>query len=85
MITTVSSKGQVVVPRLLRARLNLTPGTKLECEIQGESLVLTPSPRQPRGTGHVIDPISGLRISRPPKGTPPVTSETVKALLVDFP
>ena len=40
MATTISSKGQVTVPRRLRDELGLTPGTKLEFELgKGGTLV----------------------------------------------
>ena len=40
METTVSTKGQVVIPRAIRERLGLEPGTRLEVEDRGESIVL---------------------------------------------
>ena len=40
--TTVSSKGQVVIPRALRAKYRLTPGTRLEVGESAEGLVLAP-------------------------------------------
>lgn len=85
MVTTLSSKGQVVLPRQARARLRLTPGTKLVCEIHGDTLVLKAQAPARRGRAHVVDPISGLRVSRKSAASGLVTSETVKALLADFP
>jgi len=38
--TTVSSKGQIVIPKLIRDRLRLTPGTALQIDVQGETLVM---------------------------------------------
>lgn len=40
--TTVSSKGQVVIPRALREKHRLTPGTRLDVTESDEGLVLTP-------------------------------------------
>lgn len=40
--TTVSSKGQVVIPRALRDKYRLTPGTRLEVAESDAGLVLTP-------------------------------------------
>ena len=37
---TVSSKGQIAIPKALRERLNLKPGTQLAIDVCGESLVL---------------------------------------------
>jgi AbrB family looped-hinge helix DNA binding protein len=40
--TTVSSKGQVVIPRALREKYRLTPGTRLAVAESDEGLVLSP-------------------------------------------
>lgn len=83
--TTLSSKGQVVLPRIVRSKLHLAPGTKLLCEIQGDSVVLTPEhPRSP-DKEYVADPLTGLRVTKRPEKSELVTSEMVKALLADFP
>lgn len=42
METTVSTKGQVVIPKLLRERYQLEPGTRLRVEDRGDSIVLRP-------------------------------------------
>jgi AbrB family looped-hinge helix DNA binding protein len=38
--TTVSSKGQIVIPKPIRDLLQLTPGTALQIDVQGETLVM---------------------------------------------
>lgn len=40
--TTVSSKGQVVIPRALREKYRLTSGTRLEVSESDDGLVLAP-------------------------------------------
>jgi AbrB family looped-hinge helix DNA binding protein len=41
MITaTVSSKGQIAIPKAVRERLNLKAGTELTIEVHGEALVM---------------------------------------------
>lgn len=40
--TTVSSKGQIVIPRALRDKYRLTAGTRLEIAESDEGLVLAP-------------------------------------------
>ena len=83
--TTLSSKGQVVLPRLIRSKLHLAAGTKLLCEIQGDSVILTPEhPRRPKRE-YVTDPLTGLRVTKRPTDSEQVTSEMVNALLSDFP
>ena len=41
MVTiTVSTKGQIAIPRSVRDRLSLKPGTKLGLDVKGETLVM---------------------------------------------
>ena len=40
--TLVSKKGQVVIPKDVRERLNLTPGTVLEVQVEDRKIVLEP-------------------------------------------
>ena len=52
--TTVSSKGQVVIPRALREKYRLTAGTRLQVAESDRGLVLSPlketrSPRRQAG------------------------------------
>ena len=37
---TVSSKGQIVIPKAFRERLNLKAGTEVLIDLQGEALVM---------------------------------------------
>ena len=83
--TTLSSKGQVVLPRLLRSQLHLTPGTKLLCGIQGDSVILTPEHPHRFVREYVTDPDIGLRVTKASQDAEPVTSEMIKTLLEDYP
>ncbi len=38
---TVSSKGQVAIPRAVRDALNLAAGTKMTLEVRGQEIVLS--------------------------------------------
>jgi len=38
--TTISSKGQIAIPKAVRERLNLKAGTEISIDVQGQSLVL---------------------------------------------
>lgn len=49
--TTVSSKGQVVIPRHLRERHRLTSGMRLQISETSEGLVLSPIKRARRSIG----------------------------------
>ncbi len=83
--TTLSSKGQVVLPRLVRSKLHLAPGTKFICEIQGDSVLLTPQKRNEFVREYITDPLTGLRVTKAAVGMEPVTSDMIKALLEDYP
>jgi AbrB family looped-hinge helix DNA binding protein len=37
---TISSKGQIAIPKAVRDRLNLKAGTKVVIDVQGEALVM---------------------------------------------
>lgn len=83
--TTLSSKGQVVLPREIRSKLHLAPGTKLLCEVHGDSVVLTPEVTQRPSREFVKDPLTGLQVTKAPVDAEPVTTEMVKKLLEDYP
>lgn len=83
--TTLSSKGQVVLPRLARSRLGLAPGTKFDCEIAGEGILLKPRTTKPAAPVHVKDKISGLRVAKGTKREVKVTGAMVRELLAEFP
>jgi AbrB family looped-hinge helix DNA binding protein len=38
--TTMSSKGQISIPKAVRERLNLKAGTEISIDVQGEALVM---------------------------------------------
>jgi AbrB family looped-hinge helix DNA binding protein len=38
---TVSSKGQIAIPKQIREALNLTEGSKLSLEVRGQEIVLS--------------------------------------------
>jgi AbrB family looped-hinge helix DNA binding protein len=46
MRTTIDSAGRIVVPKDLRAALNLNGGDEVEMALEGERITLTPAPRQ---------------------------------------
>jgi AbrB family looped-hinge helix DNA binding protein len=85
MTTTLSSKGQVVLPRLARSRLGLAPGIKFDCEIAGEGILLKPRMPKPSAPVHVKDKISGLRVAKGTKREVKVTGAMVRELLAEFP
>jgi AbrB family looped-hinge helix DNA binding protein len=85
METTLSSKGQIVLPQKVRQKLALGPGTKFECHVTNGSIVLiprTPLLGKPR---LVRESATGLTITKGPANGLRVSSEQVRALLADFP
>jgi AbrB family looped-hinge helix DNA binding protein len=38
--TTISSKGQIAIPKAVRERLNLKAGTEISIDVQGEAMVM---------------------------------------------
>jgi AbrB family looped-hinge helix DNA binding protein len=85
MTTTLSSKGQVVLPHAVRRRLGLKAGVKFDCQVQGNGIVLTPQGPGRARSRLVRDKRTGLIVTQAPKGAPVVTGEQVRALLADFP
>lgn len=85
MLTTVSTKGQVVVPRKIRRKLGLQPGDSLEARIEGQHIVLTPHKVRPRKPRIIRDPLTGLPILTAGPKAPRLTSAEVREILADFP
>ena len=84
MTTTLSSKGQIVVPRSVRAKLGLQPGTQFDVRTDGNNVVL--APRGARKAAQLKrDRQTGLPTFIVPKGTPDLTSDFVHNALADFP
>ena len=54
---TVSSKGQIAIPKQVRKALNLTEGSKLTLEVRGHEIVLSKDPawKKLRGAGRDIE------------------------------
>ena len=50
---TVSSKGQIAIPKTIRDALNLCEGTRLTVEVRGKEIVLSKEPawKKLRGAG----------------------------------
>jgi AbrB family looped-hinge helix DNA binding protein len=59
---TVSSKGEIAIPRAVRGALNLSEGTTLTLEVRGREIVLSPEPawKKLQGAGAGSDLIRAL-------------------------
>ena len=84
MTVTLSSKGQVVLPKPARTRLQLRPGSKFSCRVDGDSIILTPESRGRERPRLIVDPATGLKITESQPEVK-VSSEDVRAALADFP
>lgn len=84
MMVTLSSKGQVVLPKQARTRLQLRPGTRFICKVNGDSIILTLESRSRERPKLILDSATGLRITKSPSEVK-VSSEDVRAALADFP
>jgi len=85
METTISTKGQVVLPSRLREKLGLRPGDALEVKLEGESIVLRPRRKRRRKARIIKDPITGLPVVTAGPGAPILTHKQIKEMLADFP
>jgi AbrB family looped-hinge helix DNA binding protein len=85
MKTTVSTKGQVVLPSRIRRRLGLQPGDSLEAKLEGESIVLTPRHARAQRARIVTDPVTGLPVLKAGTEGAGLTSKQVLEILTDFP
>ena len=81
-LSTLSTKGQLVIPTQYRRALNLRAGDKVEVTLEGRRLILERrSPRAAKLTrGRFGRPVL---VSAP--GAPAITTETVNAILDDLP
>lgn len=79
MTTTLSSKGQVVIPLDIRRRLGLSAGTVISVELQDGRIILQPS----RNTSaHCISESDYVALVAP-EGAPEMTPERVKDILAE--
>jgi AbrB family looped-hinge helix DNA binding protein len=85
MTTTLSSKGQVVLPASARKRLGLKSGARFACSIQGTKIILTPTEGRRTRSRLIRSKLTGMVVTQGSRGAPLVTSEQVRALLADFP
>ncbi|PTX98139.1 hypothetical protein DB345_04685 [Spartobacteria bacterium LR76] len=78
MTTTLSSKGQVVIPLEIRKRLGLPTGAVISCYLEDGRIILDPVK-----TAHPAEIVSRKNYVAldAPEGAPEMTPERVKDLL----
>lgn len=84
MTTKLSTKGQIVLPKQARARLQLRAGTTFACRIEGDSIVLTPEHPPAEQPKLVRDAQTGLMVTQSPAHVS-VSSDDVRSALAEFP
>ncbi len=77
-IATVSTKGQLVIPRRYRTALHLMPGDKVVFDLKGESLILR---REKPSRAKLAMGKFGRPVLKARAASPPMTPERVKAIL----
>jgi AbrB family looped-hinge helix DNA binding protein len=82
MNAVLSTKGQLVIPQKFRRALRLHAGDKVTFSLEGDRLVLKRSDLTP---ARMVKNHRGRRVLEAPEDAPPMTPETVKALLSEFP
>ena len=85
MTTTLSTKGQVVLPQAARRKLGLQPGARFACAVRDGGIFLKPEGAKSGKMKIGKSKHSGLPARVAPAGTPPLTSAAVRAMLADFP
>jgi AbrB family looped-hinge helix DNA binding protein len=85
MTTKVSTKGQVVLPRLLRHKLGIRAGDSLEARIEAGHIVLVPQKNRRYKTKIIKDPITGFPVLSAGPNAPVLSSKDVREMLADFP
>ena len=85
MTTTLSSKGQVVLPQAARRTLGLHPGAQFTCAVRDGGIFLKPEQQKLTKVRLGKSKLSGLPALIVPAGTPPLTGAAVRAMLADFP
>ena len=80
MRTKVSTKGQVVLPGLLRHRLGIRAGDALDANIEAGRIVLTPANKRPHRVKIITDPATGLPAFSAGANAPTLTSKEVEEI-----
>jgi AbrB family looped-hinge helix DNA binding protein len=85
MKTKLSTKGQLVLPSILRRKLGLDPGDTLNVTAEAGRLILVPDKTFSPKCRIVTDPITGLPVLTVGSDAPRLTSKQVREALDEFP
>jgi len=79
-VSTLSTKGQLVIPIRYREALHLQPGDRVAFTLEGERLVLQ---RDEPARARLIKGKFGRPVLVAPAGAPPMTADRIKAIRDD--
>lgn len=79
---TLSTKGQLVIPSRFRAALHLQPGDQVAFSLEGDRLVIR---RTTPTKARLVENRRGRKVLIAPADAPPMNTESVKAIMADFP
>jgi AbrB family looped-hinge helix DNA binding protein len=85
MRTKLSTKGQVVLPRLIRNRLGLRAGDELDADVENGRIVLSPHRKRLKKGRIQTDPVTGMAVLTAGPGAAKLTSKEVDEILASFP
>ena len=85
MRTTISSKGQIVLPSPIRRKLSLHAGEQLDATIEGGRIILTRESERPAEARIVTDPETRLPVLTVGAKARPLSSQQVAEMLAEFP
>lgn len=81
MKTTLSSKGQIVIPLEIRKHLGLPAGTVMDCQLDRNRIILSPYESNAKATLVKDDSYIALEA---PDGAPEMSPEKVKDILLEL-
>ncbi len=76
MKAAIDAAGRVIVPKVLRDELGLSPGLEFDIQARDGALVLTPSP-----TAVSLTRRGGVVVAKPSRPLPKLTEQDVRAIL----
>jgi AbrB family looped-hinge helix DNA binding protein len=81
MTTTLSSKGQIVIPLEIRNRLGLPTGAVFDCDLEDGRIILTPAVKS--SYARLISEEDYVALEAP-DGAPAMTPKRVKEILSEL-
>ncbi len=81
MTTTISSKGQIVIPREIRQRAHIKPGDDFSIKMEKDEIRLKKIfHEKPLLRAKLVKGKYGLPLFKVPRNAPPLTNELIKEI-----